>query len=116
MTRVKRGFVARRRRKRTEGFQGRYKIANQKYIKAHISSYRDRKNKKRQFRRLWITRINSFLKPLKLRYKLSYNKFIFLLKKNNINLNRKILAQLSCLSNEEFHSIIHYCFVWNNAS
>lgn len=99
MTRVKRGFVARKRRKKvlslTEGFRGAssvlFRTAKQQSMKALRYSYRDRNQRKRQFRSLWITRINA-------QSRLSgftYNEFIHHLKENNIVLNRKMLSQLA---------------------
>nr|YP_010455872.1 ribosomal protein L20 [Tetraselmis marina]UUA64548.1 ribosomal protein L20 [Tetraselmis marina] len=99
MTRVKRGFVARKRRKKvlnlTEGFRGAssvlFRTAKQQSMKALRYSYRDRNQRKRQFRSLWITRINA-------KSRLSgftYNEFIHHLKTKNIILNRKMLSQLA---------------------
>jgi len=109
MVRVKRGNVARKRRKKilqlAKGYRGAhsrlFRIANQQVMKALRYSYIGRKQKKRVFRKLWITRINAAS-----RYhntlsnsspRVSYSHLISSLKKNKINLNRKMLAQLAIL-------------------
>lgn len=97
--RVKRGFKARRRRKKVlklaKGYQGGrsklYRTAADAVDKALMYAYRDRKVKKRQFRRLWIIRINAAARM----NNLSYSKFINGLKRANIELDRKILAELA---------------------
>ena len=94
MTRVKRGNVARKRRnkvlKLAKGFRGShsklFRTANQQVMKALRNAYRDRRKKKRDFRSLWITRINAAARQ----QGLSYSKFAGLLKKANIDINRKI--------------------------
>ena len=99
MTRVKRGNVARKRRKKilklTEGFRGAsstlFRTANQHAIKALTNASRDRHHRKREFRALWITRINGAVRA----YGLNYSEFIAGLKKANIVLDRKILAQVA---------------------
>lgn len=101
MTRVKRGYVARRRRKTilmlTSGFRGAhsklFRTANQQGMRALVSSHRDRYEKKRDFRRLWIVRINAAIRHSGI----SYNRFIQYLYRNRILLNRKILAQIAVL-------------------
>jgi len=116
MTRVKRGFVARRRRnkvlKLAKGFRGSHSVlfrtAQQRTLKALSLSYFDRREKKRNFRSLWIRRVNSFVRevntlapntgsknPPGLSAKLSYSTFMFSLKKSQVALNRKVLAQLA---------------------
>lgn len=98
MIRIKRGYIARRRRKKilkiNHSFQSSskkaFKAANQKYLKAKTSAYRDRKTRKRLFRNLWTHRINSATRS----YGLSFNQFIHYCKKSNILLNRKIISQL----------------------
>ena len=110
MTRVKRGNVARKRRKKVlqmaKGFRGSssslFRTANQQNIKALKYSYRDRAKKKRDFRQIWITRINSAARELGL----TYSEFIFQLKKSNLIFNRKTLAQLSILDNNSFSQLI----------
>lgn len=109
MARVKRGNVARKRRKKilklAKGFRGShstlFRTANQQVMKALRSAYRDRKKRKRDFRRLWITRINAAVRL----HGMSYSKFMGNLKKANINLNRKMLAQLAVLDPDGFSKI-----------
>ncbi|MBE9233134.1 MAG: 50S ribosomal protein L20 [Cuspidothrix sp.] len=109
MTRVKRGNVARKRRnkilKLAKGFRGShstlFRTANQQVMKALRSAYRDRKKKKRDFRRLWIARINAASRQ----HGLSYSKLIGNLKKANVELNRKMLAQLAILDPASFAKI-----------
>ena len=111
MVRVKRGNVARKRRKRilrlAKGYKGAhsrlFRVANQQVIKALRYAYVGRKQKKRSFRKLWITRINSVAKI----NNLNYSKLINLLKKTNIDLNRKMLSQLAILDPVAFTKIIN---------
>nr|YP_010152785.1 ribosomal protein L20 [Olisthodiscus luteus]YP_010152845.1 ribosomal protein L20 [Olisthodiscus luteus]QQW50446.1 ribosomal protein L20 [Olisthodiscus luteus]QQW50506.1 ribosomal protein L20 [Olisthodiscus luteus] len=99
MNRVKRGNVARKRRKKVlkyaKGFQGSqstlFCVANQRVMKSLKSSYIGRKQKKRFFRRFWINRINIASRA----NGVAYNVLINTLKRFNIALNRKILAQLA---------------------
>ena len=110
MTRVKRGFVARKRRKKvlnlTEGFRGAssvlFRTAKQQSMKALRYSYRDRNQRKRQFRSLWITRINAQSRS----EGLTYNEFMSSLKRQNIILNRKMLSQLAIKDKSAFNSLI----------
>ena len=110
MTRVKRGNVARKRRnkilKLAKGFRGShstlFRTANQQVMKALRSSYRDRKNRKRDFRRLWITRINAAARL----HGLSYSQLMGNLKKANIELNRKMLAQIAILDSAAFTKVV----------
>lgn len=98
MTRIKRGSIARKRRKKilklAKGFRGShsklFRTAKQQVLKSLKYSYVGRKNKKRNYRRLWISRINAATRS----YDCSYSQFIAMLKKKKIGLNRKILAQL----------------------
>ena len=98
MTRVKRGSVAKQRRKKilyiTKGFRGShsklFRTANQQALKAMKYSYYDRRKKKRFIKSIWIRRINATTRT----YGLSYNIFLNKLKKNKINLNKKILAEI----------------------
>jgi large subunit ribosomal protein L20 len=109
MTRVKRGNVARKRRnkilKLAKGFRGShstlFRTANQQVMKALRSAYRDRKKKKRDFRRLWITRINAASRE----QGMSYSQLIGNLKKANVELNRKMLAQLAVLDPATFAKV-----------
>jgi large subunit ribosomal protein L20 len=110
MTRVKRGNVARKRRnkilKLAKGFRGShstlFRTANQQVMKALRSAYRDRKNRKRDFRRLWITRINAAARL----HGLSYSQLMGNLKKANIELNRKMLAQIAILDSAAFSKVV----------
>ena len=110
MSRVKAGVVTRRRHKkilqRAKGYYGRrkntFKIANQAVEKAGQYAYRDRKVKKRQFRSLWIQRINAGCRVHGMRY----STFINGLKKINLHLNRKVLADLAAQETDSFKEII----------
>jgi large subunit ribosomal protein L20 len=110
MTRVKRGNVARKRRKKilklAKGFRGShsrlFRTANQQVMKALRNAYRDRRKRKRDFRRLWITRINAAARM----HGLSYSQLIGSLKKANIQLNRKMLAQMAILEPAAFEQIL----------
>jgi len=114
MVRVKRGNVARKRRKKilqlAKGYRGAhsrlFRIANQQVMKALRYSYVGRKQKKRFFRKLWITRINAasrYHNNLKVNSpRVSYSQLISSFKKNQINLNRKMLAQLAILDPSTF--------------
>ena len=96
MPRVKRGVTARARHKKilalAKGFRGRrknvFRIAKQAVMKAGQYAYRDRRAKKREFRRLWIARINAASRELGL----TYSKFMNGLKKASIEIDRKVLA------------------------
>ena len=104
MPRVKGGYVTRQRRKRilklAKGYFGSkhtlYKTANQQVMKSLSYAYRDRKRRKRDFRRLWIARINAAARL----NGLSYNKLMFGLKVANIQVNRKMLAELAIFEAE----------------
>lgn len=108
--RVKRGFAGRRRHKRllklAEGFRGRrkncFKLAKRAVQKALQHAYRDRRAKKRDFRGLWILRINAAVRQ----YGLTYSKFIFLLKRAQIDLDRKVLADLAVSDPLAFSSVV----------
>ena len=110
MTRVKRGNVARKRRKKllkiTEGFRGSssllFRPANQQKIKALKYSYRDRNQRKREFRRLWTARMNAAVRL----YGLNYSEFLHGLKKANMFLNRKMLSQLAIRDQEAFRQLV----------
>ncbi|MEX2497882.1 MAG: 50S ribosomal protein L20 [Wenzhouxiangellaceae bacterium] len=99
MARVKRGVVARRRHRkvlsRAKGYYGArrkvFRVAKQAVIKAGQYAYRDRRQKKRDFRRLWIQRINAAARE----HGLSYSRFINGLKKAEIGIDRKMLAELA---------------------
>ena len=110
MARVKRGNVARKRRnkilKLAKGFRGShsklFRTANQQVMKALRSAYRDRRRRKRDFRRLWITRINAAARQ----EGISYSRLIGQLKKANIELNRKMLAQMAVLDPQSFSKVV----------
>lgn len=110
MTRVKRGNVARKRRnkvlKLAKGFRGShsrlFRIANQQVMKALRSAYRDRRRRKRDFRRLWIARINAASRQ----HGMSYSQLIGNLKKADVMLNRKMLAQLAVLDPDGFTKVL----------
>ena len=100
MPRVKGGTVTRKRRKKViklaKGYYGSkhtlYKVANQQVMKSLMYAYRDRRQKKRDFRKLWITRINAAARI----NGLSYSRLMHGLKLAGIEVNRKMLADLSC--------------------
>ena len=112
MTRVKRGFVARKRRKKVlnlaEGFRGAssvlFRTAKQQTMKALRYSYRDRNQRKRQFRSLWITRINAQSRATGL----TYNEFMSSLRNNNVILNRKMLSQLAIKDAQAFNTLTQF--------
>ncbi len=79
-----------------------YTVAKNAVDKAMSYAYRDRKNKKRAFRTLWIARINAGARQ----HGLSYSRFIHLLAKNNVNLNRKVLADLAMNHPETFKKVV----------
>ncbi|MCS6814329.1 MAG: 50S ribosomal protein L20 [Cyanobacteria bacterium] len=110
MTRVKRGNVARKRRKKilklAKGFRGShsrlFRTANQQVMKALRSAYRDRRKRKRDFRRLWIARINAAARQ----HGTTYSKLTGNLKKVNVQLNRKMLAQMAVLDPTSFSQVV----------
>ena len=79
-----------------------YKTAKQSYIKSLQYSFRDRKNKKRLFRSLWISRINAGSKELGV----SYSDLIYGLNKNNIKLNRKLLSEIAISDKTTFEKVV----------
>lgn len=111
MVRVKRGNVARKRRKKilslASGYRGAhsilFRIANQQVMKALRYSYIGRKQKKRVFRKIWISRINAASRLNETTYSQLINKF----KKSNIDLNRKMLSQIAVLDAPTFKSLIN---------
>lgn len=110
MTRVKRGTTVRKKHKKllkaTKGYKGlrrkSIKQAREALLKAQSYAYRDRKTKKRNLRRLWNIRINAACHQ----QKISYSKFINALKKANIELDRKILADLAACEPKVFEKIV----------
>lgn len=109
MARVKRGIQTHKRHKKllklTKGYKlGRSKLfrqAKQASLKAGVFAYRDRRNKKRDFRRLWIVQLNAAARA----HGMSYSVFINGLEKNGLNLNRKVLAELSIKAPQEFAAV-----------
>lgn len=101
MTRIKRGYIARRRRTKIRLFASSFRGAHsrltrtitQQRIRALVSAHRDRDRKKRDFRRLWITRINAVIRGVGVSY--SYSRLIHNLYRKELLLNRKILAQIA---------------------
>ena len=110
MSRVKSGTTTKSRHnkilKLAKGYFGSksicYRIANQAVMKSLSYAYRDRKQNKREFRKLWITRINAAARI----NGLSYSKFMFALKKADIGLNRKILADMAVNDAEAFAKLV----------
>nr|YP_010180650.1 ribosomal protein L20 [Maerua oblongifolia]QVD40069.1 ribosomal protein L20 [Maerua oblongifolia] len=111
MTRMKRGYTARRRRTKirlfTSSFRGAHsrltRTMTQQRIRALVSAHRDRGRRKRDFRRLWITRINAVIRQKEVFY--SYNRFIHNLYEKELLLNRKILAQIALLKRSCLYTI-----------
>src|SRR3982751_202749 len=109
MPRVKRGVTARAAHKkvsaRAKGFRGRrnnvFRIAKEAVMKAGQYAYRDRRNKKRDFRALWIQRINAAARELGM----SYSAFMSGMKKAKIEIDRKVLADLAVLDKPAFAKI-----------
>jgi len=110
MPRAKGGFKTRRRRKkvleRAKGYYGAksrlYRIATETVDKALQYAYRDRKAKKREFRSLWIIRINAAVRA----FGLTYSQFMSRLKKANIALNRKALADMAYNDPSAFNQLV----------
>ena len=110
MARVKRGVVAHSKHKKVlklaRGYKGArsrvYRVAKQAVIKAGQYAYRDRRRRKRDFRRLWISRINAASRT----NGISYSRFIGSLKKENIQINRKMLSQLAILDPTSFSAVV----------
>ncbi|CAA3705309.1 50S ribosomal protein L20 [Candidatus Portiera aleyrodidarum] len=110
MSRVKRGVVTHKRHKKiikqAKGYYGArsrvYRVAKQAVIKSKQYAYRDRRQRKRQLRSLWIMRINAAARS----YGINYSKFIYLIKKYNINIDRKIIADFAIRKTNYFYNII----------
>jgi large subunit ribosomal protein L20 len=110
MTRVKRGNVSRKRHKKifklNKGFRGAastiFSTANQQNMKALRYSYRNRRQKKRDFRSVWIARLNAAVRW----YGLNYSEVMHDLKMKKVKLNRKVLAQLSVCDPEAFTQLL----------
>lgn len=111
MTRIKRGYIARKRRTKlrffASGFRGAHsrltRDITQQRIKALVSAHRDRGVRKRDFRRLWITRINAVIHEIGVFY--NYNRFIHNLYNKQLLINRKILAQIALLNRSCLYTI-----------
>jgi large subunit ribosomal protein L20 len=110
MPRAKGGFKTRKRRRKllekAKGYYGAksrlFRVATEAVDKAMQYAYRDRKNKKREFRALWITRINAGVRALGM----SYSVFMARLKKADIALNRKVLADLAYNDPSAFSQLV----------
>lgn len=109
--RVKGGIVTRRRRKKwlklAKGYWGHksigFKVAKQQVVKSWTYAFRDRKQVKRNFRKLWIARINAAVRT----NGLTYSRFISGLKKSNIEINRKMLSELAIQNPDVFQKIVN---------
>ncbi len=109
MPRVKRGVTARARHKKViaqaKGYQGRrknvFRVAKQAVIRAGATAYRDRRQRKRQFRRLWIARINAAARECGL----SYSRLIDGLNKADVSIDRKVLADIAVFDKAAFAEI-----------
>ncbi len=110
MPRVKRGVTARASHKkvlaRAKGFRGRrnnvFRIANEAVMRAGQYAYRDRRNKKRDFRSLWIARINAAVRE----HGMSYSVFMNGLKKAEILVDRKVLADIAVMDKPAFSKFV----------
>ncbi len=109
MSRIKRSVASRARRKKVlkqaKGYYGArsrtFKVAKQAVIKAGQYAYRDRRQRKRQFRQLWIVRINAAARE----HGMSYSRFIAGLKKAAIEVDRKVLADIAIHEKEAFAAL-----------
>lgn len=113
MSRVKKGLAARKHRKytikRAKGYLNdahhKFRLAKERLLKAETNSYKDRKRRKREFRRLWIVRINGALDEIG--SNLNYSRFINLLKNSELkDLNRKMLSEIAFRDINEFKKIV----------
>ena len=110
MPRVKRGFKARRRHNRILKLAKGYRGAHGRLFRSAVEAvqrglcyaYRDRKQRKRAFRRLWIVRINAAVRP----HGLSYSRFMHGLKKANIELDRRVLSDLAVYDQNAFGQVV----------
>ena len=110
MARVKGAMMTRKRRNKTlklaKGFWGskskHFKIAKQQLKKSGVYAYRDRKQKKRDYRQLWIARISAAVKP----YGLNYSRFMNGVKKAGVVMNRKSLSELAIHDPEAFAALV----------
>ena len=110
--RIKRGVTSRKRKKRVlklaKGYWGRrknnFRRAKETILRALAYSYRDRRRRKRDFRALWIMRINAGVRP----FGLSYSRFIDALKKSCVELDRKSLSELAARKPESFRAVVEF--------
>ena len=110
MARVKRSVHSRKQRRavlnRARGFRGarsrRYRVANESVLHADRYAYRDRRTRKRDFRKLWITRINAAARA----EGMSYSRFIAGLRKAEVEVDRKVLADLAVREPEAFRELV----------
>src|SRR6266480_3123226 len=110
MARVKRSVHAKKKRReileQAKGYQGsrrkRYRVAKEQLMHSGAYAYRDRRDRKAQFRRLWITRINAAVRP----HDISYSRFINGLKAAGVEVDRKILADLAVHDPGAFESLV----------
>ncbi len=110
LARVKAGYITRQRHKKVlklaKGYRGSksrlYRVANQQVMKSQVYAFRDRRKKKRDFRRLWISRINAAARM----NGISYSMFINGLKKAGVQINRKVLADLAINDNAAFQKLV----------
>jgi large subunit ribosomal protein L20 len=110
MARVKRSVQSRKRRRQvlaaakgyTGGRRKRYRLAKEQLMRSGMYAYRDRRDRKAQFRRLWIARINAGVRP----YGVSYSRFIHGLNSAGIEVDRKILAELAVNDPAAFGSLV----------
>ena len=101
MARIKGGMNAKKKHNRTLKLAKGYRVAKQSVMRALTSSYAGRKQRKRQMRQLWIARINAAARM----NGLSYSKFMYGLKLANVDMNRKMLAELAVSDREGFAAL-----------
>jgi large subunit ribosomal protein L20 len=112
MSRVKKGLAARKHRKyllkRAKGYltdgSKKFRKAKERLLKAETNAFKSRRLRKRDFRSLWITRINGALDQIQ--SELSYSKFMFKLKEKGIELNRKSISEMAIRDIESFKSFV----------
>ncbi len=110
MPRVKRGVIARAAHKKViekaKGYRGRrnnvFRVANEAVMRAGQYAYRDRRNKKRVFRSLWITRINAAVRE----HDMTYSQFMYGLKKAAVEVDRKVMADIAVLDKPAFAKFV----------
>lgn len=110
--RIKRGVASRKRRKRVlklaKGYWGRrksnFRRAKETVLRALAYSYRDRRRRKRDFRALWIMRINAAVRP----FGLSYSAFMGALRKSGVEIDRKSLSELAVRNPESFGAVVEF--------